>query len=581
MANDEEEKLSALLLKWEEAWDLGEEIQAAELCIDHPELEQKLADQIKLLKSMNWMKQDAALDDLNDSDEIDLLIGKTLAGRYRIESIVGFGGHGKVYKALDPELQRHVAVKVSKSIANENQSDELLEEARRAAKLKHSNIVAVHDVGRSDGQLFFVTELVEGQNLADLIAKGRVKQTEATRIVSNLADALQFAHEQGFLHRDIKPANILLDHKGRVLVTDFGIATTIDKIEDHRGGTPGTLPYMAPEQIAGQVQLIDGRTDIHALGVVLYELLTGELPFQGRTPTAVREQILLRQPKPMSALNRQVSKQLEAICLKCLAKHPADRYRTAMEVKQALSEPAPTSITKFVLIASALALIALSMFAWRPWEKATAMQASEPHVSVVEGGIAFDGTRRILTPVMNSTLPLTIEAWVASSNVDNLESQFIVGSDVPTHFGIGMGVGKLGHPMAEIVRGGVDATRHRFLANQWSHLAAVFAENETRVYFDGELVATCAATNPPEVESPFVIGNLGELHGDRSFFGKLRSVRITSGEQFDSEFLPDDDFTDSEHTEALLIYDESSFNGDTIKDLSGNDNHGSWNAIVN
>lgn len=579
MANDDDDRLSALLLKWEEAWDLGEEIQAAELCVDHPELQQELADQIKLLKSMNWMKRDAADDDLNDPCENDPFIGENLAGRYQIESIVGSGGHGKVYKAFDPELQRHVAIKVSKSVASDNQTDELLEEARRAAKLKHSNIVAVHDVGRSDGQLFFVTELVEGQNLADLIAKGRVKQSVATKIASDLADALQFAHGQGFLHRDIKPANILLDHQGRVLVTDFGIATTIDKIEDHRGGTPGTLPYMAPEQIAGQVQLIDGRTDIHALGVVLYELLTGELPFQGRTPTAVREQILLRQPKPLSSVKRSVPKKLETICLKCLAKHPTDRYRTAIEVKQALAKPDPTSVAKFGLFAIGLALIAMTLLAWQPWNKKTVTRPNAMTAPAVEGGITFDGTRRILTPVMNSTLPITIEAWVAPGDAANPGNQFIVGSDVPGHFGIGMGIGKSGNPMFETVRGGCDATRFRFPENRWSHLAAVFASDETRVYFNGKLAATCQATNLPEVESPFVIGNLGKEHGSMCFIGKLRFVRITSGERFNSDFLPNQTSTD--HSDALLVYDESSFGSVQIKDLSGNGNDGSWEPIAN
>jgi len=257
LGSDREEQLSQLLLKWEEAWDLGEDIAAADLCAGCPELTEALEGQIKLLKSMSWMKQEAA-DESIDPDQEDVMIGTTLADRYKIEAIVGFGGHGKVYRAFDPELDRHVAVKISKKVAVDNASDELLEEARRAAKLKHPGIVAVHDVGRHDGQLFFVTELVEGKNLADVIESNPTTVNESKRIISSLAEALNFAHEHGFLHRDIKPANVLIDHHGRVLITDFGIATTIDKIEDHRGGTPGTLPFMAPEQIAGEVQLIDG-----------------------------------------------------------------------------------------------------------------------------------------------------------------------------------------------------------------------------------------------------------------------------------------------------------------------------------
>lgn len=193
----------------------------------------------------------------------------------------------------------------------------------------------------------------------------------------------------------------------------------------------------------------------------------------------------------------------------------------------------------------------------------------------------FDGTRRIVTPVMNSTLPLTMEAWIAPDNVSNLENQFVVGSDVPGHFGIGMGIGNFGHPMAETVRGGVDATRFRVPIHRWSHLAAVFASDETRVYLDGRLVATHEATKVPEVESPFVVGNLGEQHGIMWFTGKLRSVRITAGERFKDEFLPDEIFTASDPSEAFLIYDEWSFGGDQIEDLSGNGNHGRWESIVN
>lgn len=575
MSDDQNEQLAALLLKWEESWDLGEDIPAADLCIDHSELEQKLADQIKLLKSMNWMKHDAA-DDLNDTDEVDSLIGKTLAGRFRIDSMVGIGGHGKVYKAFDPELQRDVAVKVSKSIASENQSDELLEEARRAAKLKHPNIVAVYDVGRHDGQLFFVTELVEGQNLADLIANNRVKPVEATRIVSALADALQFAHEQGFLHRDIKPANILLDHQGRVLVTDFGIATTIDKIENHRGGTPGTLPYMAPEQIAGEVQLIDGRTDIHALGVVLYELLTGELPYQGRTPTAVREQILLRQPKALSSLNRSVPKQLELVCLKCLAKHPADRYTTALEVKQALMAPASTNMTQIGLVAAGLALVALTLFAWRPWEMGNSNPDKEsPAPAIKDDLFVFDGASRIVTPLRRFS-PATMEAWVKSVHTDT-GCYFIVGSDVRQKFGISLGI--CGSTLSAETIPNLVRSDAVVEPGKWLHLAAVFGKEETRLYLNGEHVHTGTPTQPASPESAFVIGNVGWNSTISFFTGELRCVRISEGERYTDSFTPEESFSPDD--EARLIFDGKHLDGTQIEDLSGNGNIGRWESIVN
>lgn len=577
MTKDNEDQLAELLLKWEEAWDLGNDIPASTLCADCPELTQKLKDQIRLLKSMNWMKKDAS-DELEVSSEVDLLIGKTLAGRYRIDSIVGCGGHGKVYKSFDPELQRDVAIKVSRKVASDRKSDELLEEARRAAKLKHPNIVAVYDVGRHDGQLFFVTELVDGKNLADIIADSKPSISETKRIISSVAEALDFAHQQGFLHRDIKPANILLDTNGRVMVTDFGIATTIDKIQNHRGGTPGTLPYMAPEQIAGEVQLIDGRTDVHALGVVLYELLTGQLPYQGRTPTAVREQILLRQPKPLSGIDNSIPKHLEGVCIKCLSKHPADRFGTAAEfamaLKQNLSEK-PKSVFKFkrwlAAVAFCLSLVAVGYIAG-------SANSSKLVTSKIEGGIVFDGTRRIITPLANFA-PVTIEAWIVPTNINMMEDQFVVGSDVSGHYGLGIGVKTNGHPMVETVRGGAHATRYRLLSDQWNHLAAVYGSEQTCLYLNGRLAATCDPTNQPEVQSPFVIGSLGMDLRNMCFQGKLKSVRITKGIRFREEFLPDTDFIVGDKSDALLIYDESSFSGDQIIDLSGKGNHGKWDSM--
>ena len=568
MAKDDDEQLAALLLKWEEAWDLGDDIPAATLCAHHPELTGKLADQIKLLKSMNWMTKDAA-DDLSNTDEVDLLLGKTLAGRYRIESIVGSGGHGKVYKAFDPELDRFVAVKVSKSIADETKTNELLEEARRAAKLRHPNIVAVHDVGRHDGQLFFVTELVEGQNLADLISAQSVSPKEATRIISSLAEALHFAHENGFIHRDIKPANILIDQQGRVLVTDFGIATTIDKIEDHRGGTPGTLPYMAPEQVAGEVQLIGARTDIHALGVVFYELLTGELPYQGRTPTAVREQILLRPPKPLST----VHKKLELACLKCLAKHPADRFETASCVIEALN--VRESNRSYVWIAGLLLPLLIVFGVWQAWPKQQPIIEPQQTSISKNGAFTFTGTQRILTPLKRFS-PVTLEAWVRPAKYEN-RSHYVVGSDVPSKWGVGLGI--LGvHLGGEQLKGGVKSPQVVPLA-VWSHVAAVFGDQETRLYFNGKLVMTHIPTNPAESDTRFVVGNVGENNPTEFFLGQIRSVRISEGERYKTDFVPEERFAkdaDGAKTQALLIFDGASFDDDRIIDLSGHGNDGVW-----
>lgn len=573
MGSEQNELLSQLLLKWEEAWDLGDDIPAADLCADCPELTEALEGQIKLLKSMSWMKQDAAEDSI-DQDEEDVLIGTTLADRYKIEALVGFGGHGKVYRAFDPELQRHVAVKISKKVAVDNASDELLEEARRAAKLKHPGIVAVHDVGRHDGQLFFVTELVEGTNLADVIESGPTTVNDSKRIISSLAEALNFAHEHGFLHRDIKPANVLIDQHGRVLITDFGIATTIDKIEDHRGGTPGTLPYMAPEQVAGEVQLIDARTDIHALGVVFFELLTGQLPYQGRTPTAVREQILLRQPKPPSAYNKSISKQLEDVVLKCLAKHPADRFSSSLDIIDELSNPQVNHRRRLLWFAGTMFAMLIGSAIWQlqPDTRSSTVPNLEPQKE--ENVLEFDGTNRIVTP-LKRFYPVTLEAWVYPQSRD-IHCHFIIGSDIQGEYGIGLALcGSLVsvEQFKQMLKSRASAP-----PDQWSHVAAVFSTEETRLYLNGKLVLTGPATERVSDETTFVVGNVGMNSPIAYFEGKIRSLRISDGERYTSNFTPKVSLTElhGEDTSARLIFDGAHHDGETVTDLSGNGNDGRW-----
>jgi len=326
------EKLAERLLQWEERWEHGEDVSASELCPDCPELMDQLQHQIDILKKMAWMKGDSDDSDSDTKQRPDPLLSKTLGGRYRIDAFLAEGGFGRVYRGYDPELDRPVAVKVAKATAVT--SPDLLQEARRVAKLRHPGIVPIHDVGHDEGIWFFVSDLMDGQTLADLSQKPT--PAEAGHLVAQVADALHYAHEQGFIHRDIKPSNILLDNQGRPQITDFGIAVTTEEITDRRLPRSGTLPYMAPEQVAGEVQLIGARTDVYALGVVFYELLTGSLPYEARTPTVLKEQILFRSPRPPGTLNPQIPALLEQICLRCLAKHPADRFTDARELVAAL-----------------------------------------------------------------------------------------------------------------------------------------------------------------------------------------------------------------------------------------------------
>jgi eukaryotic-like serine/threonine-protein kinase len=350
----QDDQIAELLIRWEEAWEHGEDFPLDTLCADCPEKKAILAKKIEALKEMAWVK--AGVVDLptgeepgEDDDPIPPFpIPTILGGRYQVEGLIAEGGHGRVFRGFDPELQRLVAIKIPKPRigVTADRADMLLEEARKVAKLRHPGIVTVYDVGKEDGSVFVVSDLIEGENLADRIARSKPSISETIELVAQVADALGFAHEQGFIHRDIKPANILIDRQGKPLITDFGIAATTDDLARGRNLTSGTLPYMAPEQLAGEIQLIDGRTDLYALGIVLYEMLTGRQPYQARTPTALREQILFRSPVPLRSVDPSIASDLERICLRCLAKHPADRFSSARELAAELRSVASGELTR-------------------------------------------------------------------------------------------------------------------------------------------------------------------------------------------------------------------------------------------
>lgn len=571
---DREDNIADLLLRWEESFENGDEISIDDLCSEHPELIGDVRSKIDDLKKMAWMNQDSETSADDDSHE---LIGEMLGGRYWIESLIGRGGYGLVFKATDQELKRQVAIKLS-SAPFGGEANSLVEEARNVAKLRHQGIVSVHDVGKHNGSYFIVSELIDGQDLSKLISDDKMPIEQAVQLVAEIAENLSAAHQAGFVHRDIKPANILIDEVGKPLIADFGIASTVDAASET--GNKGTLAYMSPEQVANEKGLIDQRSDIYSLGVVLYELLTRELPCSAKTPGALREQILFRPPRPF--VGKDVPEPVKAVCLQSLSKHPADRFESANDLAAALRRSLSEKHKQRSNLVKWLAVVALGVTlvaAGYLIGRVNHYSRSETAVVSVVGGIEFDGTRRIVTPVMNFA-PVTLETWIVPGEINSTENQFVIGSDVPGHWGIGIGIGKNGHPMCETVggTGGGDATRSRIPTDRWSHLAAVFGGDETRLYLDGKLVLTCEPTNRPEVESPFVIGNLGKEQGNMCFTGKLRSVRISEGERFSEDFVPDENFAGSS---ALLIYDEGSFEGDgEVRDLSGNGNDGAWDSVV-
>lgn len=577
------DKLADLLLRWEEAWEHGDDIPASQLCESDPDLLDELQENIENLKRMAWMIGNG---EEQAAEAPDRLIATTLGGRYRIESLVASGGFGRVYKAFDPELERHVAVKVPNRLESNGDVTSLVEEARRVAKLRHPGIVAVHDVGTDNGTCFIVSELIEGKSLAEVIREERPSAKDSVLLVARIADNLQAAHNERFIHRDIKPANILIDVNGNPLLTDFGIATTNDELASGTIATSGTLPYMAPEQVAGETQLIDARTDIYSLGVVLYELLTGESPYQARTPLAMREQILFRTPQPVRELNPAVTTAIEAVCMRCLTKHPADRFGSASELAVALRNSLTARTTNFTKwlpqIAAAMVIAAIAFLIGKEFNAPdnTTSESATIGESVIEGAFIFDGASRIVTPLDNFA-PCTLEAWIYPTS--GVGTQFVVGSDEPYFSGIGFGIRDF-YPMVETVRGGFDSDDVTIPQRQWTHMAVVYGTEETRVYVNGRVVAVGPPTQAPERVTPFVIGNLGENHNKMYFSGRIRSVRISGGERYHHRFVPDDHFTSDVATSAnraLLTYDASQVEGaGQIADISGNKNHGYWQGTA-
>ncbi|MBX9585440.1 MAG: serine/threonine protein kinase, partial [Gemmataceae bacterium] len=270
-------------------------------------------------------------------------------GRYEVVAELGRGGFGTVYRARDPVLHRDVAVKVARRLRDRARVDEMMREARRLAQLSHPGIVAVFDVGEQDGAWYVVTDLLEGHSLA---APGRPRfgWEEAARLGAAVADALAHAHARGMVHRDVKPGNIFLTADGRPVLLDFGLALGELDPAEAPGLIAGTPSYMAPEQAAGRGHRIDGRTDIYALGVVLYELVCGRVPFRSADRGELLRQIAEDDPQPPRQVAPHVPAALERVILRALAKRTADRFTTAGDLAQALrglaaAAPAPDQTT--------------------------------------------------------------------------------------------------------------------------------------------------------------------------------------------------------------------------------------------
>ena len=270
------------------------------------------------------------------------LVGRTIS-HYQVLSLIGAGGMGEVYLARDPRLDRAVALKIlpGEFAADPDRMQRFTREAKAASALNHPNVATIYDIGKSEGISFIVMEHVEGETI--MARMGRpLTPSEVVDIAVQAADALDLAHAKGITHRDIKPANLMLTHRGNVKVLDFGVAKMAHNDEGSLNGDwtiepvtgvgsiVGSAPYMSPEQIQGGE--VDSRSDVFSLGVVIYQMATGHLPFSGSTRAEMKDRILHATPETMLRLNPDTPPELERITLKCLDKRTDGRYQSAREL---------------------------------------------------------------------------------------------------------------------------------------------------------------------------------------------------------------------------------------------------------
>ncbi|MGB2954220.1 MAG: protein kinase, partial [Gaiellaceae bacterium] len=271
----------------------------------------------------------------------DSLVGSVFDDRYRIVRKLGAGGMADVYLAEDQELGRRVAIKIlnDRHAADDQFVERFRREAKNAAGLSHPNIVSIYDRGEAEGTYYIAMEYLDGRTLKELIVgRGPAPVKTAIEYARQILGAIGFAHRNGIVHRDIKPHNVVVAAEGRLKVTDFGIARSGTSQMTEVGSIIGTAQYLSPEQARGAP--VDQRSDLYSVGIVLYEMLTGEVPFTGDTPLEIAMKHLSKVPKPPSELRPEIPHDLDLVVIRALAKDPDERYQNAEEMDADLARVA-------------------------------------------------------------------------------------------------------------------------------------------------------------------------------------------------------------------------------------------------
>jgi serine/threonine-protein kinase len=286
-------------------------------------------------------------EEATEKSALEFTPGQHFGKRYQIIEEIGRGGMGRVYKALDKELNRTVALKMIKPELRSHPGivERFKKEIKLASHIGHKNVCRIHDLGEAEGIKFISMQYIEGQDLKDFIKQaGTLTIEKAVDITQQVCAALQAAHDEGVIHRDLKPQNIMIDKKGNAYVMDFGIARSLEAEEVTKpGAIIGTPHYMSPDQAEGKKA--DARSDIYSLGCIMYEMLTRKPPFEADTSVALIHKHLKEKPRAPSKLNPQISLALDKIILKCLEKAPEKRYQKGDEIIQAINEAKPDMIS--------------------------------------------------------------------------------------------------------------------------------------------------------------------------------------------------------------------------------------------